>query len=99
MSCSPVDGILFIIGYLDFTYYLQLRGIEKLKFQYELIYDILKKAFNQYDVDWKILDDINDELSNNNWEMRCEWIRKKIQKKTWFTLVIKMDIDALFFFY
>lgn len=97
ISYTPANGILFIEGSFDFTHYLQLSKEEKLKFQYEMVYEILKNAFIQHKVDWKILDNINNELAENNFEMRYEWTRKKINKTQFFKLFIHMDIDALSF--
>ena len=97
ITYTPANGILFIEGSLDFTHYLQLPKKEKLKFQYVMMYEILKNAFIEYKVDWKILDDINNELASNNWEMKYEWTSKKINKNRLFKLLIYMDIDALTF--
>ena len=97
ITYERVNGILFISGILDFTHYLQLPRKEKLKFQYEMIHDILKNAFIEYKVDYQILDDINNVLANNDWEMRYEWIRKKINKTYLFKLVMLLDLDALTF--
>lgn len=96
-SYTPAGGFFWIVGSYDFTHYLQLSTKEKLKFQYEMIYEILKNAFIEYGVDYEILDNVNNELAENNWEMRYEWTRKKINKKCFFKLILYMEIDALTF--
>lgn len=99
---SPVlyyaaEGILFIVSSFDFAHYLQLSHLQKLKFQYEMMYSILKDAFINYKVDWKILDETNDELADNDWQMKYEFIKKKIEKGKEFKLIIYMNIDAFTF--
>jgi hypothetical protein len=91
------DYILFIDGAMDFTAYLTFPKNKKKLFQYEMIYSILKTAFIEYKVDWKILDDIKDELSVNNLQMKYEFVKKKIVKGKEFKMVIYMDIDAFLF--
>ena len=94
---TNANGILFIRSSFDFSHYKQLPRKEKLKFQYEMMYEILKHAFIKYDMDWKILDDINNELATNNWEMWVEWVKKKVNKQNLFTLLIYLDIDFMTF--
>jgi hypothetical protein len=62
-----------------------------------MIYFILKTAFIKYNVDYSILDIINNELVVNNWQMRYEFVRKRILKGMEFKLVIYMDIDVFTF--
>lgn len=92
-----LDKILFIDGTIDFSPYLILEKEQKLKFQYEMMHSILKEAFIHYKVDWKILDGINNVLADSNWQMKYEFLKKKIEKGKEFRLVIYMDIDAFTF--
>jgi len=91
------DYILFIDGAVDFTSYLAFPTNKKKIFQCEMIYFILKTAFIKYNVDYSILDIINNELVVNNWQMRYEFVRKRILKGMEFKLVIYMDIDVFTF--
>jgi|SRR6185312_6881300 len=94
---QATEGILFIVSSFDFTHYLELSHLKKLKFQYEMMYSILKEAFIHYEVNWRILDEINNELADNNWQMKYKFLKKKIEKAKEFNLIIYMDIDAFTF--
>lgn len=92
-----LDGILFIQLSIDFTQYLNLSYEHKCKFQYELLSSILTETFSIYKIEALILNSINEELAVNNWQMKYEFLRKKILKGLEFRLVIYMDIDAFTF--
>lgn len=91
------DGILFIDGSRDFSSYQLFSKREKSVFQYRLVYSILKEVFINYQLEVKILDEINDELAVNGSQMKYEYLKKRIEKGKEFKLQIYMDIDSFTF--
>lgn len=90
-------GVLYISLSIDFSVYLLLNHTKKLKYQYELLYYILKQTFIEYNVDWKVLDEINNQLLKDNCGMQYEYIKKRIEKEKIFKLILKMEINSFLF--
>jgi hypothetical protein len=94
---KPADRILFVSTSFDFTSYPLLSENEKLHFQYKIMHYILQCTFIKYEIDWAILNDINKELEDNNWQMKLIWISKKITKDYRFKIIIYLNIDSFSF--
>ena len=88
------NGVLYISLDIPFSEYLLLLKDEKIRFQCEMMYDILKSTFIKYDLNWNILEAIIEELQANNWKLQIELLKKKVSKKYLYTFKLLLDIDS-----
>lgn len=86
--------VLYISLDHNFLEYLSLSKNEKIKFQCEMMYEILKFTFRNYRLDCDLLDILIKELQLNNWEMQIQLLKRKILKKYTYTFKLLLDIDS-----
>lgn len=97
LNFNVAAKVLYVNYNYDFGKYISLSKKEKEKFQYGLIKYILKETFAHFNLDDDILNNVQEELTTNNWEMKAVAFSKKIRKQYIFNLVLHLQIDSFTF--
>lgn len=94
ISFDISNGVLYISLDLNFSNYLKLSTTKKIRFQCEMMYDILESTFIKYDINRNVLDAMTEELQANKWELQIVLLKKKVLKKYFYTFKLLLEIDS-----